>query len=107
MRRQFSNSAITSTGRLAFWKMKETVWSRVGPCRTLTLSGFRLTKRGIGKPETGPSWAWMALESGREPVMSLPGPLSAPAMTGATVGSARVVGLTPSVEEARVAFRCW
>src|SRR2546430_12216231 len=54
MRRQLSDSAVISTGKPARVYMKVTSWSRVGPPRTLTRSGLRLTKRGIGRPLLGP-----------------------------------------------------
>ena len=50
MRRQFSNSAVISTGQPTRVKMKETSWSLSGPPRTLTRSALRLTKRGTGRP---------------------------------------------------------
>src|SRR5690242_21958967 len=52
MRRQFSNSAVTSTGSPARLYTQATSWSLVGPPRTLTRSALRLTKRGIGRPLT-------------------------------------------------------
>src|SRR6516165_3856395 len=54
MRRQLSDSAVISTGKPARVWTKVTSWSRVGPPRTLTRSGLRLTKRGIGRPLLGP-----------------------------------------------------
>src|SRR6476469_791897 len=54
MRRQLSDSAVISTGSPARVYCHVTSCSRVGPPRTLTLSGLRLTKRGTGRPLTGP-----------------------------------------------------
>src|SRR5882757_6309621 len=54
MRRQLSDSAVISTGRPERVNTKAISWSRVGPPRTLTRSGLRLTKRGTGRPLLGP-----------------------------------------------------
>src|SRR5256885_11164259 len=55
MRRQLSDSAVISTGRPARVYCQVMSWLRVGPPRTLTLSGFRLTNRGIGNPLDEPA----------------------------------------------------
>src|SRR5262245_16146897 len=59
MRRQLSDSAVISTGRPGRVYCQVMSWLRVGPPRTLTLSGLRLTKRGTGRPldEPAPSAA--------------------------------------------------
>src|ERR1700688_4658034 len=54
MRRQLSDSAVISTGRPERVNTKAISWSRVGPERTLTRSGLRLTKRGTGRPLAEP-----------------------------------------------------
>src|SRR5215510_5066898 len=55
MRRQLSDSAVISTGNPARVYCQVMSWLRVGPPRTLTLSGLRLTKRGTGNPLDGPA----------------------------------------------------
>src|SRR6202051_4229210 len=50
MRRQFSNSAVISTGKPTLVEIQATSWSLSGPPRTLTRSVLRLTKRGTGSP---------------------------------------------------------
>src|SRR3954454_11189267 len=64
MRRQLSDSAVISTGKPERVYTKVTSWSRVGPPRTLTRSGLRLTKRGTGKPLLGPALISPAARTG-------------------------------------------
>src|SRR3954453_20265597 len=54
MRRQLSDSAVISTGSPDRVYTNTTSWSLVGPPRTFTRSGFKLTKRGSGSPLLGP-----------------------------------------------------
>src|SRR5260370_20381377 len=55
MRRQLSDSAVISTGRPERVNRKAISGSRLGPPRTVTRSGLRLTKRGTGKPLVAPT----------------------------------------------------
>src|SRR5690349_9256224 len=64
MRRQFSNSAVISTGRPARVKTQATSWSLVGPPRTFTRSDLRLTKCGTCRPLAVPSPAACAKDAG-------------------------------------------
>src|SRR5262249_12724131 len=50
IRRQFSNSAVISTGSAERVYTQATSWSLFGPPRTLTWSDFRLANRGNGRP---------------------------------------------------------
>src|ERR1700730_4158640 len=50
IRRQFSYSAVISTGSAGRVYTQATSWSLFGPPRTLTWSDFRLANRGNGRP---------------------------------------------------------
>src|SRR5437016_8211390 len=94
MRRQLSDSAVISTGRPARVYCQVTSWLRVGPPRTLTFSGFRLTNRGIGNPLDEPAAVSPAALAATNEAISVAAVASARHQLGATIREIRLEFIT-------------